>query len=163
MSPYEIWTVILQGAIIIIATATLVVYYRQLKVMTSQLSSMQSASQAQSTLTLVAFLQQQEVREHRTVVRERLSKKAFTEWTSDERRSAAFVVANYDVAAAMIRAGVAPPALIVENWGPSIVHCHEVLTPFIAEKRAEPGNTPRYWQNFDWLAQQARVGALALR
>lgn len=155
MSDYEKISVCIQVLIGVIAFATLFVYYRQLRVMSGQLFAMQESSKAQSGLSLVAFLQAPEVRAARHVVRDVLSKKPLADWSHEERQSAALVVANYDVAAALIRAGLAPVNLIAANWGPSISHCHQVLQPFINEQRERPGGNQQYWSNFDWLLKEA--------
>jgi hypothetical protein len=155
MSTYETISVALQVIIGVVAFATLFLYYRQLRVMSAQLSAMQGSSTAQSGLSLVAFLQTPEVREARRVVREVLSTKPLSDWSPEEKRSAALVVSNYDVAAALIRAGLVPVDLIAANWGPSIRHCHQVLKPFVAEQRGRPGGDERYWCNFDWLMGEA--------
>lgn len=154
MSKYEELTLILQFATIIVGAITLVLYYRQLRLLSAQLQRMQDSTKAQSALALVEHLQSPDTRAARSAVRGVLSKKAVADWTSDERSSAALVVSNYDVAAALIKSGVAPFDLIADNWGPSIVHCHEILKPFVAEVRSRPGGCQSYWSNFDWLADQ---------
>jgi hypothetical protein len=116
---------------------------------------MEDSSRAQSGLSLVAFLQAPEVRAARHVVREVLSSKAVADWTSEERQCVSLVAANYDVAAALIRAGLAPIELIAANWGASIMRCHQVLKPFIDEQRSRSGGNPMYWSNFEWLNAQA--------
>ncbi|MDD1621293.1 MAG: hypothetical protein LUQ11_07410 [Methylococcaceae bacterium] len=156
MSNYECSSIILQVLISFVAFGTLVVYYRQLKVMSRQLNAMQESSRAQSGLSLVEFLQSPEVRKARHAVREILSTKPFDDWSDEERNYAALVTANYDVAGALIRSGLAPIELITANWGPSINHCYEVLEPFIAEHRNRPGASPRYWSNFKWLYEKAK-------
>lgn len=154
MSTFEKFTLALQVLTILVAAFTLGAYYWQLRVMSKQLLAMQQASNAQSGLSLVNFLQAADVREARHVVREILSRKPLSEWTPEEREKAAKVVANYDVAAALIRAGLVPIELIATNWGPSILHCHKILQPFIDEKRSQPGSGQQYWSNFDWLSNE---------
>ncbi|MDD4347735.1 MAG: hypothetical protein PHF70_01410 [Opitutales bacterium] len=154
MTYYEGLSVLLQSFIAVVATATCVVYYCQLRIMFRQLSAMQESSKAQSGLELVEFLQTPEVREARHHVRELLSKKLLADWTPDDRKSAALVVANYDVAAALIRGGLGPVSLIAGNWGPSIKHCYEILRPYIEEQRKRDGGCPTYWSNFEWLYSQ---------
>jgi hypothetical protein len=151
MTCYEKSSLVIQVLLGLVATATCLVYYYQLRVMSHQLSAMQESSKAQSSLELVSFLQASEVREARRIVRESLSSKKFHDWTTDDKRSASLVVANYDVAAALIREGLAPVSLICANWGPSIKHCFEILKPFIDEQRNRPGGSPAYWSNFEWL------------
>ncbi len=155
MTSYETFTISLQALTIIVAVATLIAYFKQLRVMSAQILAMQESSKAQSGLSLVNYLQAPEVREARHIVRDVLSKKPPSDWSPEERRSAALVVANYDVAAALIRAGLAPVDLIAANWGPSIRHCHQILQPFIAEQRGRPGGGQQYWSNFDWLSNEA--------
>lgn len=159
MTTYETWTLVLQGAVAIAVFATLLVYYHQLRVMADQLRTMQKTSLAQSSLALVEFLQSPEVREARRCVREDLSTRPLQEWSSTERQRAALVASNYDVAAALLKAGLAPLDLIAANWGPSIRHCHTVLTPFVQELRSKPGAHPTYWSNFDWLNEQVTNGS----
>ena len=64
------------------------------------------------------------------------------------------VVANYDVAAALLRSGLLSVELVTTNWGPSIKHCYAILEPFIEELRARPGGHEKYWCNFRWLRDQ---------
>ena len=123
--------------------------------MSHQFSAMQESSRAQSGLSLVDFLQAPEVRDARHVVRGVLSKKPLTDWSEEERKQAALVTANYDVAGALIRSGLALWELVAANWGPSIRHCYEVLDPFILEHRDGPGADPKYWSNFKWLYDKA--------
>ena len=155
MSTYELSSIILQVLISFAAFGTLFVYYRQLQVMSRQLNAIQESSRAQSGLSLVEFLQSPEVRKARQTVREELSKKPSEDWSEEERTHASLVTANYDVAGALIRSGLAPVELIA-NWGPSIKHCYEVLEPFIAEHRNRPGADPRYWSNFKWLYDKTK-------
>ncbi|QKO22696.1 hypothetical protein [Rhodoferax sp. BAB1] len=159
MTLYEKTTLALQLVVAVGVFATLGVYYHQLKVMAKQLSAMQDSSRVTSALAIVAFLQSDDVRAARQCVREVLSKKELAEWSSDERRAASTVTANYDVAAALLKSGLAPAELVTVNWGPSIKHCYEVLKPFVEEHRSKPGADPMYWSNFDWLYSQAGGGA----
>jgi hypothetical protein len=63
MSTYEKFTLALQVITILVAAFTLGAYYWQLRVMSKQLMAMQQASNAQSGLSLVNFLQAPDVRE----------------------------------------------------------------------------------------------------
>jgi hypothetical protein len=155
MSNYEKISIGLQVLVGLVALITLWLYYLQLRAMSAQLAAMQEAAKAQSALSLVSFLQAPEVRSARQVVRQELSTKPLENWTDEERSAASKVVANYDVAAALLKAGVAPINLIASSWGPSIRHCHDVLAPYIAEQRQKPGGHVRYWSNFDWLTSEA--------
>lgn len=154
MSKYEELTLLLQVVVAIAAFASLAFLYRQVRVMVDQIVATQEASRAQSAIAIVGFLQSTDVRASRQCVRSSLSKRHYSEWTDEERGHASLVCANYDVAASLLRARLAPVELIVLNWGPSIVHCHEVLSPFMTDLRSKPGAHPDYWSNFDWLRAQ---------
>lgn len=156
MTCYEGWSLVAQAFIAVVATATVIVYYRQLRVMGKQLTAMQDSSRAESGLGLIAFLQSPEVREARKVVRSVLSKKPIAEWSQTEKDAASIVVANYDVAAALLRSGLLSVELVTTNWGPSIKHCYEILEPYIEEQRSRPGGHEKYWSNFRWLRDQCK-------
>ena len=162
MTYYELATLILQGVIAIAAFATLAVYYHQLRVMDKQLQATQASARAQSALSLAEFLQLAEVRAARHCVRSVLSQKPIDQWSDEERRHASLVTANYDVAAALLKAGLVPTEVIVPNWGPSICHCYEVLFPFILELRKKAGGDPCYWSNFEWLYNKSKQSKIAI-
>ena len=136
--------------------ATFLVYYFQLR-------AMRSASVAQNILATVNFLQAPEVREARRAVRRTLRGKALNDWHEAEERAATLVCSTYDVAGILIRLGLVPAEPFVDNWGPSIRDCHELLEPFIREMQRPEHSGPRYWNDFDWLykevltAQQRRT------
>ena len=157
MSTYEKLTLGLQVLVAIAAFATLAFLFKQVRAMVDQIVATQEATRAQSALALANFLQSSEVRDARQCVRSSLSQRHHSQWTDEEKRQAAVVCANYDVAAGLLRAKLAPVDLFVVNWGPSIAHCYQVLSPYIAELRSRPGGHPEYWGNFDWLHGQ--VGA----
>ncbi len=155
MSMYEALTLILQAIVAITAFATLAFLYKQVRAMVDQIIATQEATRAQSVLALANFLQSPEAREARQHVRAQLSQKHHSQWGEDDCRSASVVCANYDVAAGLLRAKLAPVDLFVANWGPSIIHCHQVLSPYMTELRTKPGGHKDYWANFDWLRSEA--------
>ncbi|WP_456318564.1 DUF4760 domain-containing protein [Hydrogenophaga taeniospiralis] len=156
VSNYELATLVLQVLVALATFGALFVYHRQLRVMSHQLLSMQEASRAQSGLSLVDFLQEPNVRKARHTVCAVLSQKPMEEWTSDEKDHASRVTANYDVAGALVRSGIAPVDLVAANWGPSIIHCYEVLEPWIDAHRNRLGARATYWSNFKWLYEEAK-------
>lgn len=155
MTLYEGLTLTLQTIVGIAAFITLLFLHRQLRVMQGQLAASQETTRAQSSLSLATFLQAPEVRQARHIVRSVLSNKPFSEWTPEDKHAAAMVCANYDVVASLLRARMAPADLVINNWGPSIRHCHSILCPYISECRASPGGHETYWSNFDWLCATA--------
>src|ERR1017187_9097172 len=101
MTTYETWSLITQAVTGTAIVATFAVYYHQLR-------AMRHASSAQNILAVVSFLQAQDVRDARRVVRKTLIGRPFTSWTADEERAAALVCSTYDIAAIMIRRGLVP-------------------------------------------------------
>ncbi|MFZ3182668.1 MAG: hypothetical protein WA173_00795 [Pseudomonas sp.] len=128
---------------------------RQIKILSAQLEATQQASEAQSIISIVQFLQSNDARKARETVRASLSKAHHDQWTEEQARDASFACANYDVVAALLRAGlIKNKQIIIENWAPSIQHCHQVLAPYIEKKRMGLGGHPKYWSNFEWLRTQ---------
>lgn len=120
--------------------------------MSVQIEATQHASEAQSIIAIVNFLQAAEARDARAAVRSSLSKSRHESWNETQQRDASTVCANYDVVAALLKAGlIRNKHVIVDNWAPSIQHCHQILAPFIDSKRRAPGGDAKYWKNFDWL------------
>ena len=157
MSQYEKLSLLLQAVVGIAAFVTLAFLYRQLKAMVDQITATQEASRAQSAMAIVSFLQSPEARASRQCVRAVLSNRPHTEWSDEEKIHASLVCANYDVIASLLKANLAPMELFVANWGPSISHCHQVLSPYMAELRAKPGAHPAYWSSFDWLHSKVQA------
>lgn len=108
MSLYETLNLLLQAIVAVAAFATLAFLYRQIRVMVDQLLATQESSRAQTALAIVNFLQSAEARASRHCVRQELSQKPLDERTEDDRRHASLVCANYDVAAALLKANLAP-------------------------------------------------------
>jgi hypothetical protein len=154
MSTYELASLIIQGTVGVAVVATFVVYFHQLRTMQNQLSATRESSVAQNILAVVNFLQAEDVRAARTIVRRELRSKAMEDWNESEREAASRVCATYDVAAVLLREKLVPLGPFVENWGPSIADCHQILLPFI-RKMQEPANSgPSYWDDFGWLYAQ---------
>jgi hypothetical protein len=154
MTTYELSSLIIQGAVGVAIVATLGVYFRQLRTMQCQLTATRESSVAQNILAVVNFLQAEDVRAARTIVRRQLRSKPMNEWSEQEREAASRVCATYDVAAVLLREKLVPLGPFVENWGPSIADCHQILLPFI-EKMQEPTKSgPNYWDDFGWLYAQ---------
>jgi hypothetical protein len=133
---------------------TLYVYYRQLRTMRGQLDEMKHGAEAQNILAVASFIQDEEVRKSREVVRVNLSKIPYNDWTKDHKRDASRVCANYDIAAIIIRLGIVPRDLFLENWAPSVQYCFEVLKPYIEEMQKPENSGPKYWDDFVWLYEQ---------
>jgi len=69
------------------------------------------------------------------------------------------VAASYDLVATLLRTGVADDRLILQSCGASIIRCHEACSPMVdAFREGMPEALGRsYWDDFDWLADEART------
>lgn len=142
-------------AVAIIGFVAASICFLQLREMQRQLIAMQSASQFQSLMSLVEYLQSEEVRNSRRVVRDELSKTSVDQWTQEDRKHASAVAANFDVVATLLKGGICPSDLIAKHWGPTIIHCYNTLQPFIVQMRTKAGGDPLYWSSFEWLYKQS--------
>lgn len=155
MTTYEQLTLAVQGFVALVAFFSMYLVIRQIKILNEQLQATHRASEAQSIISLVEFLQTSEAREARTMVRSVLTQHHHGTWDTIQKQHASTTCANFDVVAALLRANlIKNKDVIIDNWAPTILHCHQVLTPFIQNKRIEPGGDPTYWSNFDWLREQ---------
>ncbi|TFY88501.1 hypothetical protein DYL61_24245 [Pseudomonas nabeulensis] len=155
MSDYEKLASVVQIVVAILAFISVYLVVRQIKILTSQLKATQLASEAQSIISIVEFLQTTEAREARETVRAKLSELHHDAWDERQNQHASLACANYDVVAALLRVDlIQNKHVIIENWAPSIIHCHRVLSPFIEKKRILAGGDRKYWSNFDWLRDQ---------
>jgi len=160
MTTFEFWSLALGLITIILFGATVRVYWRILKEMQSQALLMQeqvtaiaNGSTAQNTISLIHFIQEERYRQARGVVINQLEKKA-QPWSQDEKVVASLVCSSYDILAILVRKGLVPQDIIVDEWGPSILRTHNILAPFMNEMRRNMGE--RYWDDFPWLADQAQ-------
>ena len=92
---YNLCNLVLQALVWFAMIATFLVYRGQLR-------AMRDAATGQNILSLVNFLQTNEVREARRIVRENLRQKTYSEWSAAEKLAASMVCSNYDVAAILI-------------------------------------------------------------
>jgi hypothetical protein len=145
---YNLWSLILQATIGFFIVGTFAVYYFQLR-------AMRHGSTAQNILALVNFLQVSHVRDARTHVRKVLDGKPYSKWTDDDKRQAEAVCANYDIASIIaLKHKLAPPSLLLDDFGPSIRACYEILKPHIEEFRKAENSGPTYWDDFGELYAQ---------
>ena len=143
----QVANLIIQSIISVAMVATFLVYFFQLR-------AMRSASSAQSILSLVTFLQAADVRAARGVVRKDLFNKPIKDWSEDEVFHASLVCSSYDVAAILMKKGLVEADTFIDNWGPSIKHCFEILKEYIQDMQKPENSGPHYWNDFCWLYEQ---------
>jgi hypothetical protein len=109
-------------------------------------------------LALTNFLQAEDVREARRVVIQKLKDRHFSGWNDDEKRSAAKVCSSYGTAGIVLETNLVAPEPIIDNWGPSIRRCHQILEAFIQDFQLPENSGPTYWADFDRLNTLAEAG-----
>jgi hypothetical protein len=123
-----------------------------------QLITMRRGSQAQNILALVSFLQEESIRSARRTVRATLRERKWPKWKNQDelRRDVDKVCSSYDVVAIIVRKGLVPKDIIIDNWGPSVIDCYETVEPYIQEMRRPENSGPRYWDDFTWLYEESK-------
>lgn len=127
--------------------------------MQGQLAAAQQSMNSQNLMTLVGFLQSEDVREARGVVIKSLRTKSLSDWDEADKRAASLACSSYDIAAIMIRLGGVPAKPITDNWAPSIRTCYEVVRPWIEEMQKPENAGPAYLDDFGWLYSKVRASA----
>src|SRR5262249_9253861 len=113
---------------------TLGIYYLQLRTMAEQVAAMRRGTDAQQILSLLNFIESEEVRVAREVVYTTLHRKHFSEWTESELQAASRVCASFATTGRVLKLGIVPIEPILEGWEPSLRRCYQILGPFLREK-----------------------------
>lgn len=139
---YNLWNLILQTFVWGAMITTIILTHVQIR-------AVREGAKGQNILALVNFLQADNVRKARTLVREKLRNRPFADWTKEERECASLVCSTYDVASVLIyQAKLVPEGPFLNNWGPSIRDCFEILRPFISDMQKPERSGPGYWNDF---------------
>jgi len=133
---------------------TLVINYRQLRIMNEQVQEVRRSTTAQHILSLLSFIQSDEIRAALNLVYTTLHKKHFSEWTEDERQAASRLCSSFSSAGTILQSGLVPLEPLAAGWEPSLRRCHQVLEPYIREMQKPENAGPQYWAGFDWLYNQ---------
>lgn len=124
--------------------------------MKSQREDAQTMARTTNLLALAEFLQNSDARAARRHVLHTLASKPYVEWTDADRLEAGRVCSSYDLAGILVRRTLVDKDLVVDNWGPSIFRCYQVLRPHIQEMQTMDRGGSRYWDDFVWLQEEAR-------
>jgi hypothetical protein len=133
---------------------TLSLYYLQLRTMGRQLAAMQRGTDAQQILSLLSFIESDEVRAALTVVYTILHRKHFSKWTESELHAASRMCSIFATVGAIVRSDLVPVEPILEGWEPTLRRCFKILEPFLREMQKPENGGPQYWIGFDWLHSQ---------
>jgi hypothetical protein len=118
-----------------------------------QIVELRRATNGQAFANAVQQIQDEEVREARSVLFS-LRKKDVSDWTTAEKSHVKKVCSTYNTVAIMARHGMLPKRIIVEYWRTSILDSWQVASPLVKQIREEI-KAPQFYGNFEWLANEA--------
>lgn len=155
MTPAEKFLLVVQVISTSVIALTLIVYYFQFRIMRSQLKISEKAVQAQNTLSLINFLQDDETWQAKKTVITKLKDNPYLNWQEDEEKAASKVCSTYDIAGMIISGEMVSKKLFLENWGSSIKRCYEILEPHIKELQRPEKAGSEHWKHVKWLYEEA--------
>ena len=130
---------------------TLVINYRQFRIMNEQVHEVRRSTAAQHILTLLSFIESDEIRAALNLVFTTLHKKQFSHWTEAEQQAASKLCSSFSTAGTILQSGLVPLEPLIVGWEPSLRRCYQILTPFVREMQKPENAGPQYWAGFDWL------------
>jgi len=130
---------------------TLLINYRQVRIMSEQMQEMRRSTAVQHILSLLSFIESDEIRAATNLAYTTLHKKHFAQWTESERQAVSKLCASFSTAGTILQSGLVPIAPLIQGWEPSIRRCYQVLEPYIREMQKPENAGPQYWAGFDWL------------
>lgn len=164
MSCFEYWMVTINITGLIAVVISLRVYFGQLEALNNglkqgreQILMVEKSSMASNLLTVAKFLQNEEFQRAKNTLADQDSLLLSQEpslWPETYRRAARTICSCYDILGLMIKNEVVSTKPILENWGRSILHFHNVLERFVEQEQNKIG--PDYWNDFTWLAEKVR-------
>jgi hypothetical protein len=130
---------------------TLVINYRQFRIMNGQVQEVRRSTAAQHILTLLSFIESDEIRAALNLVFTTLHKKHFSQWTEAEQQAASKLCSSFSTAGTILQSGLVPLEPLIVGWEPSLRRCYQILNPFVQEMQKPENAGPEYWAGFDWL------------
>jgi len=130
---------------------TLVINYRQFRIMNEQVKEVRRSTTAQHILTLLSFIESDEIRATLNLVFTTLHKKHFSQWTEQEQQAVSKLCSSFSTAGTILQSGLVPIEPLIVGWEPSLRRCYQILKPFIREMQKPENAGPQYWAGFDWL------------
>ena len=118
-----------------------------------QLREVKRANQGQSYLTIVQYVQNESVRQARSVAFG-LHDVLLENWSEEQVHAAEKVCITYDVIGMLARRKLINEKMIVDSWEDSLCRLWPILEPLIIKYRRER-NAPKFWDDFEYLAERA--------
>src|SRR5262249_27722552 len=142
---------------------TLGINYLQLRTMAEQLKAMRQSTAAEHVLTLLSFMETDDIRAAQMLVYTTLHRKHFSHWNTSERQAAIRLCSSFATAGAIFRSDLVPVKPLLEGWAPNLRRCHDILEPFIRDMQKQENVGPHYWKGFDWLRSQLDMPEVPVR
>lgn len=117
-----------------------------------QLREMRRATLAQTFWPIALYLQSAECRGARRVALN-IADTEFSKWTDEEKGQAEVAGNAYDLVGILFRSTQLNHKVISGEWRVSIIRCWNKLEPMVKVYRAQ--RDENYWNDFEWLYQQA--------
>ena len=130
---------------------TLVINYRQFRIMNEQVDEVRRSTAAQHILTLLSFIESDEMRAALNLVFTTLHKRHFSDWTEQEQQAVCKLCSSFSTAGTILQSGLVPLEPLIVGWEPSLRRCYQILKPFVREMQKPENAGPQYWAGFDWL------------
>ena len=130
---------------------TLAINYRQFRIMNEQVHEVRRSTAAQHILTLLSFIESDEIRAALNLVFTTLHKQHFSRWTEEEQQAASKLCSSFSTAGTILQSGLVPLEPLIVGWEPSLRRCYQILKPFVQEMQKPENAGPQYWAGFDWL------------
>jgi hypothetical protein len=147
MTDAEVLSTILSFISVLILLVTAVFVWLQVR-------EMRQATYATAFKSVYDIIQADDVRDARRIVLTTLADKPVESWTDKETKAADKVCASYDCVGIMVHQRMLPIGLVADSWGDSLRRTWRILSPLVMRYRAER-NSYEFWNDFEWLAQQA--------
>jgi hypothetical protein len=122
-------------------------------ILVMQLKESQKTKYAETFFAASSRLQDEQLREKRSKVF-MLNGKPLQDWSSEDINAAEIVCHNFDIVGIMVRNEMLPKEIVIDNWGQSLRGLWPIVSPLVQKYRHE-WNAPEYWNDFQWLAEEA--------
>jgi hypothetical protein len=130
---------------------TIVINYRQFRMMNEQVREVRHSAAAQHVLALLSFIESDEIRAALNLVFTTLHKKHFSDWTEQEQQAVSKLCSSFSTAGTILQSGLVPLDPLIVAWEPSLRRCYQILKPFVREMQKPENAGPEYWAGFDSL------------
>ena len=137
------------GAIATGATGLIILI--SLVVLARQIRELRRATHAQVYNTVLATVQNEDVRKARRILFG-LAEKELSKWTEQEILEAEKVCHTYDSIGIIVHNHLLPLNIIV-SWRYSVVQSWNIALPLVKKYRVDR-SAPDFWDDFEWLAKE---------